>query len=270
MSKEKILQDRQLELFCRKTARTAASYLRRLEERDNTPGQVGPFFRLLENIFVNMGGVYPGRKKAGILCAMAPEELIYAAGAVPVRLCPGSYTAYSIGDEYMPRDACPLVKSVMGYERLRVSRLYEDCGLLVVPVTCDCKKKTAGLLSEIKPVMALQVPLDKESDLAADIYMSELRRLIPALEKMTGRQITAASLEEAVCRLGAEQYELSRFLEYRRHLIICGIPALCTFWTCEKLIRSGKQVWNIYSSYHWSAALCLWGRHDTITADMVI
>lgn len=33
---------------------------------------------------------------------MVPDELIYAAGAMPVRLCTGSYTAYSIGDDYVP------------------------------------------------------------------------------------------------------------------------------------------------------------------------
>ena len=54
-------------------------------------------------------------KSIGTLCVMVPAELVYAAGAMPVRLCSGSYTAYSIGDDYISRDACPLVKAVMGF-----------------------------------------------------------------------------------------------------------------------------------------------------------
>ena len=33
------------------------------------------------------------RKTIGTLCVMVPSELVYAAGAMPVRLCSGSYTA---------------------------------------------------------------------------------------------------------------------------------------------------------------------------------
>ena len=50
-------------------------------------------------------------KIIGTYCLMVPEELIYAAGAIPVRLCGGSYEASSIGDELVPRDTCPVGRS---------------------------------------------------------------------------------------------------------------------------------------------------------------
>ena len=128
---------------------------------------------------------------------MVPSELISAAGAMPVRLCTGSYTAYTIGDDLVPRDACPLVKSVMGWE-IGASPLYENASLMVIPVTCDCKKKLAGMLEGWKPTVTLHIPSSKERDADREEYLRELYRLIPMLEEVTGRQVTFQSLAEAI------------------------------------------------------------------------
>ena len=47
---------------------------------------------------------------------MVPSELIYAAGAIPIKSCSGSYTAFNVGDEVAPRDACPVIKSIIGFQ----------------------------------------------------------------------------------------------------------------------------------------------------------
>ena len=134
---------------------------------------------------------------------------------MPVRLCSGSYTAYTIGDDLVPRDACPLAKSVMGWE-IGASPLYENCALMVIPVTCDCKKKLAGMLEQWKPTVTLHVPSSKERDADMAEYVRELYRLISMLEEATGRQITPQSLAEAINQKGYAQYEMSRFLAYRQ------------------------------------------------------
>ena len=50
-------------------------------------------------------------KREGVLvgttCIHAPEELIYAMGATPVRLCNGSYHYDQIGADFMPAKSCP-------------------------------------------------------------------------------------------------------------------------------------------------------------------
>ena len=74
---------------------------------------------ILKHVFVDMQGAVKPKDtpSVGTYCVMVPPELIYAAGAMPVKLCGGSYTAFNIGDDIAPRDACPLVKAVMGFER---------------------------------------------------------------------------------------------------------------------------------------------------------
>lgn len=211
---------RQQELFTQKSTRVAASYLRRAESLGDPPDALQPFFEVLRKLFVDMEDVPrpDGVKTIGTYCVMVPSELIWAAGAMPVRLCSGSYTAYTIGDDHVPRDACPLVKSVMGFGEIGVSPLYRNCSLMVIPVTCDCKKKLAGMLERLKPTVVLHVPSSKERDGDTEEYLRELYRLIPTLEEVTGRQITPQSLAEAINQKGYAQYELSRFLALRRNV----------------------------------------------------
>jgi len=210
---------RQRELFISKSTRVAASYLRRAESLGDAPEAVQPFFEALKKVFVELGDVPrpEGMKTVGTYCVMVPSELIWAAGAMPVRLCSGSYTAYTIGDDLVPRDACPLVKSVMGFGEIGVAPLYQNCSLMVIPVTCDCKKKLAGMLDRLKPTVTLHVPSSKERDADLEEYVQELYRLIPVLEDVTGQQVTPQSLAESINQKGYAQYEMSRFLAYRQH-----------------------------------------------------
>lgn len=210
---------RQRELFVQKSTRVAASYLRRTEELGDIPQAMKPFLDVLRRVFVDLEDVSrsQGMKTVGTYCVMLPSELIWAAGAMPVRLCSGSYTAYTIGDDLVPRDACPLVKSVMGFGEIEVSPLYSNCSLMVIPVTCDCKKKLAGMLERLKPTVTLHVPSSKERDADMEEYVRELYRLIPILDEVTGRQVTPQSLAEAINQKDYAQYEMSRFLTYRQH-----------------------------------------------------
>lgn len=199
MASEMQYSPRQRELFIQKSTQVAASYLRRAESLGDPPEALRSFFDVLGRIFVDLEDVPKpaGTKTIGTYCVMVPSELIWAVGAMPVRLCSGSYTAYTIGDDLVPRDACPLVKSVMGWE-IGASPLYENASLMVIPVTCDCKKKLAGMLEGWKPTVTLHIPSSKERDADREEYLRELYRLIPMLEEVTGRQVTFQSLAEAI------------------------------------------------------------------------
>ncbi len=266
MPEQNGINERQRELFIRKSTRVAASYLKRAKELSELPEAAKPFFDVLENTYVNnvkeitrLENTSPSdftrceaellhmadiqkpedRKSIGTLCVMVPAELVYAAGAMPVRLCSGSYTAYSIGDDYIPRDACPLVKAVMGFGKIKALPVLDNCSLLVAPVTCDCKKKLAGVIGSVKNTVPLHVPPLKKDDADTEVFLKELYRLIPVLEKETGKQVTAKSLAEGINMVGNAQYEMSEFLKYRRLT-----PAL----------MSGTQVMSVMNAYSYMPA----------------
>ncbi len=143
-NKAAALKERQNKRFINKETQTSAKYLRRLEELPGAPEGIDVFYDTLKRIYVDMkcADAPKEQKTIGTYCVMVPQELIYAAGAMPVKLCSGNYTAFSKGDDIVPRDACPLVKAVAGFKQTGLMPLYENCSMMVVPITCDCKKRS--------------------------------------------------------------------------------------------------------------------------------
>lgn len=208
---------RRRERFQAKSAYTAAKYLHRMEELSGLPEALAPFMDTLKKVHIDFERVLPEEKKViGTYCMMVPQELIYAAGAENVKLCSGSFPAFSIGEDVTPRDACPLVKAVAGMQEIGKLTPYADCDLMVVPVTCDCKKKLASMLAETASVHVMQVPSIRQSDELLDLYVEELYRMLPVLEAVTGKRITYESLMEGVGVVGAAQTEMARFMRLRR------------------------------------------------------
>lgn len=222
-------EERQRQRFRSKAGQTAAKYLRRLEALGGAPAEIAPFFQVLREVCVEGRDVphQPGVKTIGTYCVMAPQELILAAGAQPVKLCSGSYTACAIGDELTPRDACPLVKAVAGCQSIGVVSHFDNCALMVVPITCDCKKKLAGYLERRCRVHTLQVPAARE-DRDLEQYVTELYRFLAVLEDTTGNRVTYDDLAEAMAQTSGAQYELSRFLALKKQnpYLIWGSHAL--------------------------------------------
>ena len=215
ITREQERKARQDKRFINKQTQTAAKYLRRIDELSGAPDGMKPFLDTLNRIYVEMQGLNATQKTIGTYCVMAPQELIYAAGAVPVKLCSGNYTAFFVGEDIAPRDACPLVKAVAGFKNTGLMPVYEDCSLMIVPVTCDCKKKIAGMLSEQCEVMTMHIPTSKGDD-EIDEFVSQLYDMAARLEDITGNQVTYDSLAEAFRITGRAQYELSEFIRLKK------------------------------------------------------
>ncbi len=220
MQAEKVMlqQERRRERFMNKSAFIAGKYLRRMDELSGRPEALSPFMEALKKIHIDfLPVVSEGKKQVGTYCMMVPQELLYAAGAENIKLCSGSFTGFSIGEDITPRDACPLVKAVAGMEEIGKLPPYSDCDMVVVPVTCDCKKKLASMLSEYTSVHVMQVPSIRQSDELLEIYLEELYQLLPVLEQLTGNEITYEALMKGVDAVGRAQLQMSRFLKIKKH-----------------------------------------------------
>ena len=205
--------------FEAKSSHTAVRYLRKMRELSGAPEEMAPFFDTLDRIYTRMKNmnIPGGVPLIGTYCVMVPQELIYAAGAQPVKLCSGSYTAFSIGDDKVPRDACPLVKAVEGFQSIGTMPVYSECRMFAVPVTCDCKKKIAGMLASQRNTAVLHVPVNKEDE-DIEQYVEELYGFMEKLEDVTGNRITYASLSESMRMTGRAAYELSRFISLKKQM----------------------------------------------------
>ncbi len=133
----------------------------------------------------------------GTLCHFVPEELVRAAGAVPIRLCGGSHAAAKMVDHLLPGRFCPLVKATWGWSMAR-DDLWEDLKAIIVPTTCDAKLKLGELLAQDRPVWQLEVPATTETPQSRRLWLDSLIHLRQKLEGLTGQKMTAARLKKAV------------------------------------------------------------------------
>jgi benzoyl-CoA reductase/2-hydroxyglutaryl-CoA dehydratase subunit BcrC/BadD/HgdB len=227
---EGTLEQRQQQRYLNRSSQLGAKYLQKLEELPGAPAHFAYFKNILRTVFVDNETVNPEKdtKLVGTYCVMTPEELVYAAGARPIKLCSGNYVGYHFGDDITPRDACPLVKAVVGNVMMRGSNLYESCSMYVVPITCDPKKKMAGMLKEYKPTRELHVPVNKLDDEAMEFYIRDLYRLKSELEELTGNRITRKGLAQQIAAMAQVQKEIYRFIHLKgyRNLLIRGTHAM--------------------------------------------
>lgn len=129
-----------------------------------------------------------------------PEELVYAAGAVPVGLIRGgSPEPIAESAAYMPRFFDTFCRSQIAYRMSGEDLLYQMIDLLVVPITENNIKALADSWDFYANVETFRfgVPHDKEQD-AFDYYLEGLHLLKDKLEKVTGNKIEDSKLREAI------------------------------------------------------------------------
>jgi len=166
-----------------------------------------------------------GRKIVGVLCGLVPEELIRAAGAVPVRLC-GSFAATVLpAEEVCPSGVCPLVKSSVGLA-LAAAPPFPYCDAIVVPTTCDGKKKAAEILSRRGATWVLEVPSTSQAQGGRGSWIEHLWSLLGRLESLTGRKITRKTLELSIASCNKKRAAYRRLSELQAHGQIWGRDAL--------------------------------------------
>jgi bzd-type benzoyl-CoA reductase N subunit len=127
-----------------------------------------------------------GGKILGYFCTSTPEEIIQAAGLLPVRLL-GSRETFSLAAQHLQSYSCSLVQSSLE-SALRGDLLFLDG--TVFPHTCDSIQRLSDIWAENLHFpfhwdLVLPVKLHTES---ARIYLiEELKRFRRALEDFTGK-----------------------------------------------------------------------------------
>ena len=139
-----------------------------------------------------------GGKVVGFFCSFVPIELIYASGALPLRLDSGLYCTVAPSEQLLPSDACPVVKSTLGTEMLELSPYFKSCDVFVCPSSCDMKTKVADVLEDFVPIWRLEVPRYKDEDWTKRAWQNEINSFARSLEKLTGQKITREALRRSL------------------------------------------------------------------------
>jgi benzoyl-CoA reductase/2-hydroxyglutaryl-CoA dehydratase subunit BcrC/BadD/HgdB len=142
-----------------------------------------------------------GRKMVGYLPGgYVPEEIIHAAGAVPLCLCEGgNYRTTEAALSTVPGVICPFARAQIGEMAAKTNPYYTILDLVVAPITCQHLKKVAEVWEyrEDVEVFKLGVP-HQRGDLEMEYFAERLKALAGRLERLTGREITHQRLEASI------------------------------------------------------------------------
>jgi len=160
-----------------------------------------------------------GGKVVGLFCCSVPEELIHAAGMLPVRLL-GEHADTSEADVYFPVNVCPYPKACFDQA---LKGKYDYLDGIVVPNVCDMVRAMLGFWQTSSPLpfmYFLEVP-QKISPESTDFFTVELRRFREALEAFGGEPIGDDAIRAAIRTCNADR-ELLRKLSALR--VTAGVP----------------------------------------------
>jgi len=160
-----------------------------------------------------------GKIVIGTSCTQVPLELIHACGAVPLRLCNGSYALEQAGAEWMPARTCSLVKATVGMVSVFEEGLKNRLAMVVVPTTCDQKRKAIETLEDLKfKIYPMEAPPAKDTEEADFYWQNSVKKLALALEEVAGKKITARRLSAAVGRLQQASSQFRRLSGFQENI----------------------------------------------------
>ena len=131
-----------------------------------------------------------------------PEELIYAAGGIPLRLAYGGEDQpIEASLPYAYRWMCPFIRAQMGYKVMKEAPpYYRLIDMFISEVSCQHQRRLGDLFQFFTdlPVFKLGIPHRPDTDYALQYYIESLKSLKQRLEKLTGNVITDDKLKNAV------------------------------------------------------------------------
>lgn len=138
-------------------------------------------------------GYFPGN--------YVPEEIIYAAGAVPICLMHGGNPdPANAALTQVPNIICPFARTQIGERYLKTNPYYTSLDMLVAPVTCQHLKKAGEVWEYYADIdlFKLGVPHQYETDFGYEYYVDRLKVMESRISAVTGNKVTDKKLSEAI------------------------------------------------------------------------
>jgi len=162
-----------------------------------------------------------GRKVIGVFCCDVPEEIIYAADMLPVRIL-GEEEEATEADLHFPTNVCPYAKSC--FDQALKGR-YDYLDGLVVPNVCDMVRAMYSfwkIKTKLPYIHFLEVP-QKISDEGINFFSKHLLLFKESLEELSGNNISSESLRHAIDIYNRNRALLRQAYELRKKDLISGV-----------------------------------------------
>lgn len=174
-----------------------------------------------------------GRKVVGVMPYFCPEELIYAAGMLPMGLW-GSRRQAAESKRYFPAFICSILHTVL---EMGLRGELDALSAIMVPISCDSLKGMgANWQYGVKgvPVINVAYAQNRKTAAGAEFTASQLKKIKAQLEGIAGREITDADIASAVEVYNSNREALLEFTaEAARHPELVSPAGRCA------VIKSG-------------------------------
>lgn len=185
-----------------------------------------PFSELIEarHRYAQEWQARTGRGAVGYLCSYVPEEVLYAAGLLPVRILAG-HQPQDISERHIPTMYCPFSRSLLAeglggrYSYLKGLVLAKSC-LHMHQVYDSWTHSTPSPFEHF-----LDVPRTGEAG-ALKYFVQELRRFQEAVEGWVGQGISPQALREAIGLYQAHRGLLRQVYALRQGPSLSGAEAM--------------------------------------------
>ncbi|MEL7650181.1 MAG: 2-hydroxyacyl-CoA dehydratase family protein [Sedimentibacter sp.] len=137
-----------------------------------------------------------GKDAIGCFPIYTPEEIVYAAGFLPVGMW-GGKTEIKQADKYLQSFCCSIMRSNI---ELGMRGVYDSLKAVVLPTLCDtlkCVCENWKVAVPQVPIIPIVYPQNRLLDSGFKYLLAEFNRVKGELEKIKGEAITEKSLEEA-------------------------------------------------------------------------
>lgn len=165
-----------------------------------------------------------GKHVVGIYCGYAPMEVIRAADMVPSVLCAFDDKTIAAGEEVLPANLCPLIKSSYGFIKTDTCPFYALSEAVIAETTCDGKKKMFELIADIKPTHVMDLPQLPDQKEAQDNWTTMIRKLAGFLETTFKTKISDDRVEQEIKNANLRNKLLNQVFDF------AALPSMPLTW----------------------------------------
>ena len=138
--------------------------------------------------------VETGKGAVGMIPVYTPEEIVYAAGRLPIG-CWGAQTEISKARAYLPPFACSIMQSIM---ELECNGVYDDLEAVIFSAPCDTLKCMGQKWKGKCPSIQFVHPQNVIVEGSTQFLVTEYAIVKEKLEKIFGETISDEAIEKAI------------------------------------------------------------------------
>nr|WP_207669639.1 2-hydroxyacyl-CoA dehydratase family protein [Marinisporobacter balticus] len=173
------------------------------------------------------------KKVIGCFPVYCPEEIIHAAGMLPVGIW-GGQTDLELAKQYFPAFACSIMQSCLEYG---LKGTYNDLSAVIIPGMCDtliCMGQNWKVGVPQVEYIALVHPQNRKIQAGINYLKSEYAHVKKKLEEIGGSEISNEAINNSIEVYNAHRKTMREFVE-----VAANYPNVITPLKRNTVIRSG-------------------------------